>query len=159
MIETFDLVDFGKALDEICPETPVQLGLVMGEYCFLIPVTDKAGIFIRSSIDHTKISGGTGQDSIRIYPTVCQKIHTVVGDKWTYQLQGSSDVRWVDRRPGWQKRLQESLEKLSWMISDAGNCPICGKPKKIFKVAKEGANKGRWFAKCEKSHGGFVWLD
>lgn len=129
-------------------------GLIDGEHVYLMPVTMKdsknnVNIEIRSSIDQTGRSADTGDDSIRAYLTYFD------GKEW--QFLGSNAQRWVTRLPGWEKRLTDMLRVLyGWRLT-AGDCPTCGKPKHIFKVKKDGPNKGRIFTKCDE-HNGWVWL-
>ena len=155
MVEHFTLKEFEASLPKHQP-----LGIVAGEYCYLIPVTDRAGILIRSSIDSLGVSGDTGEDSIRIYPTEVMQLLTTAGNRFGYAMQqGNPEMKWITRQAGWQDRLQYAITWLSKRIKDAGNCKECDKPLRILKVKKEGANKGRWFATCEREHNQFKWLD
>lgn len=157
-VEIFDVEQFKSALYPW--SNAVWLGLVSSEYCWLLPVTEQTGILIRSSIDHSGKSGGLGEDSIRLYPTMCRSVYSQGKMVWSYDLFGSADVRWVTRMKGWEKRLQDSIQKLAALLETAGECSQCGKPRMILKVKKEGENHGRWFAKCsDKTHKSFVWLD
>lgn len=158
-IDTFSKEEFESAL----PGKWTCLGIVDFEYCYLIPVTDTAGVMVRSSIHRNQVNAGLAQDSIRCYPTTIRYIQTISGHVWSYQFNGDSPVRWIDRRPGWEKRLQEMIEKSIGMIETAGTCSVCGKPRVIRKVQKEGPNKGRFFAGCTRACDAkkkqFVWLD
>ena len=62
------------------------------------------------------------------------------------------------RLPGWDKRMRAILRELWKRAHAAGDCPTCGKPKGIFKVKKEGPNKGKLFTKCW-DHNHFEWVD
>lgn len=154
-VETFTVEQFQQAIPEAH-----WLGIVSGEYCWLQPVTDRAGILIRSSIDRTGVSGACGEDSIRIYPAECKAVTSRVNGRpiYAYQVSGSADARWVTRVPGWERRLNDTIQKLAALILTAGNCPSCSRPRTIHKVKKDGPNHGRWFATC-KDHKHFIWLD
>jgi hypothetical protein len=151
-VEIFTVEEFQRAIPDAH-----WLGLVEGEYCWLQPVTDKAGVLIRSSIDRTGVSGAKGEDSIRIYPCEC---HLLQWDPpvYAYHLQGNPDARWVTRVIGWERRLQDMIQKLAALIERASDCPVCERPRQILKVKKQGPNRGRWFATC-KEHKLFRWLD
>lgn len=155
-VEVFTKQEFEEALPTEC----VPLGMVDGEYCYLLPATKKAGILIRSSVDRSQYSGGCGEDSIRAYPARidCKEYAHPLGKVWQYRLQGNPEVRWLTRLPGWQNRLQELLKTMKASAEEAGECTVCGEPLKILKVKKEGPNKGRWFATCEREHNQFTWL-
>lgn len=128
-------------------------GLVEGEYEFFMPIDEASGIVIRSSIGRDGISADTGEDSIRAW----------LADLTGAPL-GSKVSRWTTRISGWDKRLADVLRTLWSWRKKAGNCPNCGAPKQVFKVKKEGPNKGRIFAKCgicgaqPGKDAGWVWL-
>jgi len=126
------------------------LGLVDGEYTYRIPVNGSCvAIEVRSSVDNTGIAAESGSDSIRCWLTNTQ----------TGKPLGSKVSRWTTRLPGWESRLTGVLRTLwQWRVR-AGDCPHCQQPKGIYKVKKEGKNKGRPFAKCFTCGDGFVWLD
>lgn len=131
----------------------VRHGFVEGELEYYMPIDTATGIIIRSSIGRNGLSAETGQDSIRAWLT----------DKYGTPL-GSKVSRWTTRIEGWDKRLCDVLRTLWGWRKQAGNCPNCGAPKRIFKVKKEGPNKGRIYAKCSicesqpAKNNGWVWL-
>jgi hypothetical protein len=147
-----------EQFEAVLPEKTVHLGIVEWEHCYLFPVTEKAGIFIRSSVHRDGIAAATNEDSIRIYPCAIRCIQAVTGPVWSYNLQGSPYVRWIDRRPRWQNRVQTMIEKVAATIYMLGDCTVCGKPLRILKVTKAGVNQGRWFGACEREHKQFVWI-
>lgn len=157
---TTELFTEDQFKDALTPFNTYYLGPVGGELCWLVPVTNSAGVLVRSSVDpYYKVAKATGDDSIRVYPIACSPIDTLTGRVWVYHLQGTSDGRWTTREPGWQKRMQGRIQGMVQMVERAGNCSVCGKPLAIRKVKKEGPNKGRWFASCANEHHNFVWLD
>lgn len=121
-------------------------GLEDGEFVYYMPIDPQSGILIRSSIDCSGIAADTGNDSIRAWLA-----------KPDGSPLGSKVSRWTTRMPGWGDRLKEVLRTLWGWRKKAGNCPTCCKPKLVFKVKKEGPNRGRIFAKCEQ-HNHWTWL-
>lgn len=159
--EKFNLAEFEIALFSYGLDFNfVPLGLVDGEYCYLLPITENAAVFLRSSIGWEKVARDTGEDSLRILPCEYQTyIDNYGGKHWIYNIHRNPEIRWVTRVSGWENRLQSAITKLAETIKKAGNCVKCGKPLRIMKVKKEGKNKGRWFATCEREHNQFAWLD
>lgn len=149
MIDRFTRDEFEKALP-IHKTTGQPLwecrGFMDGELVYYMPIDPKAGLIIRSSIDHSGLAADTGEDSIRAW--LAQPDGTPLGSKVS---------RWTTRVVGWDERLKAVLRTLWSWRNKAGNCPQCDKPLLVFKVKKAGANKGRIFAKCDQ-HNGFVWL-
>ncbi len=123
-----------------------ELGLIQGEYAYSIAIDPHTNIHLRSSIDSSGICATTGENSIRAWLT----------DSEGNNL-GSKVSKWTTRQPGWDVRTKDVLRTLWGWRKKAGDCPMCGNPKKIFKVKKDGPNKGRVFAKCDE-HEGFTWL-
>jgi len=154
-IDTFTKSEFEDALPthrETGEPLWVCLGLLQSEYTYRVAGPDRTtSIEVRSSIGPDGMSAPSGKDSLRAW----------LVDASTGKPLGSKVTRWTTRLPGWQERLRETLRTLWLWRLRAGDCPKCDKPKGIWKVKKEGANKGRPFAKC--SHCGlesqFVWLD
>jgi hypothetical protein len=74
---------------------------------------------------------------------------------------GNKVQSYVTRVHGWQDRMTVVLRELWTRALAAGDCPHCEKPLSIFKVKKEGKNKGRLFVKCWdcRDHETFRWLD
>lgn len=145
--ETFTKDEFAAAL----PENAVPIGAVDGEYCWLVPVTQSAGIVVGSGIGAKDVQIVA---KAMLYQAVCKAVRT------TYAYRVQSDVRGVSVQltSGWQRRLQDSITQLRGLIEVAGNCSVCGKPYKIFRSTKPGPNRGRWYAVCKKDDQ-FVWLD
>ena len=153
-VEIFSKGDFEKALPvdkNTGKRLWLELGLIDGEYTYIIPVRksksgDEVRIVVRSSVSRSGVSAPNGQDSIRAW---------LVDQEG--QPLGSKVSKWTTRLPGWQGRLTKVLRTLwGWAIK-AGDCPKCGRPKSVFKVKKDGPNKGRIFARCAE-HNGFTWL-
>jgi len=128
----------------------ISLSIKNQEYAYLVPINGGAvAIEVRSSIDRSEIAADTGKDSIRAW----------LVDTETGRPIGSKVSRWTTRVPGWENRLTDVLRTLWQWRMRAGDCPECGEPKGIYKVKKEGKNKGRPFANCRACDNGFVWLD
>lgn len=118
-------------------------GLKDGEHTYSVRIDRVSLVSIRSSIGKDGIAAGTGEDSIRCF----------LLDNDGNPL-GSKVSRWTTRVPGWGERMREAVRILWRMRKAAGENPD-GTPRKIFKVKKEGPNKGRFFTK----HGErLVWL-
>jgi hypothetical protein len=94
-------------------------------------------ILIFSSMTETGSMAGAGGDSIRC---------CILKDR---QVIGGKPVRWIDRRPGWDKRLLNYLRALtnqiSWLKSP---CPGCG-GLLVPLTSHTAKNPGRPFVKCE----------
>lgn len=152
-VDTFTKSDFEDALPkhrETDEPLWVCLGLKQFEYTYRVVGPDHTvSIEVRSSIGQDGKSAPSGKDSIR----------TWLVDAKTGGPLGSKVTRWTTRLPGWQERLRDVLRTLWLWRLRAGDCPQCNKPKGMWKVKKEGANKSRPFAKCEHCGNGFVWLD
>lgn len=139
-------------------------GCVDGEFTYTMGVTGKnldpnVRIEIRSSVGCSGESAGTGQDSIRAW------LIWYDTDAHEWRPLGSKTQRWVTRIPGWDERLKNVLRTLyGWRLT-AGDCPICHKPRGIFKVHDPASkNVGRVFARCIVNQGNcakvsWVWLD
>lgn len=163
MIDHFTKSEFEQALprhkregNALCREiTPIG----SSEFVYLLPIDNKTGIEIRSSVSTSSgKSAGSGEDSIRAWLVEYTDISTITGEKTVTKPLGVKATRWTTRLPGWEERLTEVLKTLYGWRKQAGNCSKCGKPKRIAKVKKEGANKGRIFANCFDCKEGFVWL-
>lgn len=131
------------------------LGIREGEYAYLIPLPDNInGIEVRSSVHSNGMSAESGKDSIR-----CWIVDIETGKPW-----GSKISRWTTRLPGWGERTLEVIRELWTMARKIVPCPTCKSARlKVFKVKKEGPNKGRVFLKCpnDKCNNGnpyFEWL-
>lgn len=116
-------------------------GLQNGEHTYLVPVSgvENIAIEVRSSVHSNGVSAETGADSIR-----CWIVDTLSGKPW-----GSKVSRWTTRLPGWGERTLNVIRELYRMAQHITNCPKCGKGRlKVFKVKKEGPNKGKVFLSC-----------
>lgn len=149
------------------------LGIVDGEYSYLIPCTNGngVGIHIRSSIGPSGKSAECGENSIRAWIVDAEASRN--GD---HRPLGNKIQRWTTREKGWERRLwnpkaeKEKDKGLLWhlgkMASMIGPCPQCGTRTRVFRVRKAGPNKGRAFLKCPNEECGgqdgrayFQWLD
>jgi hypothetical protein len=151
MIAQFDKAAFEKALPVKRVETHAisgpsavvetklwkPLGIVQGEFAYLIPVREPFGIMVRSSVRADGLSASTGEDSIRCW--------IVNGN---LQPWGSRIGRYITRVPGWEQRLLDTLRTLYKMILLIDKCKNCTQYRKIFRVRKDGPNKGKFFLKC-----------
>jgi hypothetical protein len=124
-----------------------ELGLEENEYTYWVKVTDTAFIKIRSSVRPNGVAAETGKDSIRIW--LVDPDGKPLGNKIKSH---------ISRVNGWEKRMTDALRELWKRHVAAGNCPRCGRAMGVWKVKKDGKNKGRLFAKC-RDHGHFFWLD
>lgn len=149
-VEIFTADEFESALP-VHKETGEQLwesaGIIQGEYTYRIFISPAVFIQIRSSIKENGFSADTGKDSIRAWLT----------DTDGAPL-GSKVQSWVTRTRGWEIRMVEMLRELWGRAKKAGYCPKCKRPRSVFKVKKNGANKGRLFCKCVNCNNNFEWL-
>lgn len=151
MIDTFTKKEFEAALPrnkETGEPMWDHIGIIQGEHAYQIKIDSDSAIEIRSSVSGSGVSAASGKDSIRAW---------LVGSDGL--PLGSKVSKYTTRRPGWEARTKEVLRTLWRWRKSAGNCESCGGPKKIFKVKKEGANKGRVFCSCDVCKLGFRWLD
>lgn len=127
-----------------------HLGLVAGEHSYSIKIDENTGIEVRSSVGSTGFSAENGKDSIRAW---------LIDSKGN--PLGSKVTKWTTRREGWGDRTKEVLRTLWGWRKKAGNCTICNEPKKIFKVKKDGPNKGKIFCDCKSGNckGQFKWIE
>ncbi len=119
-------------------------GVKDGEHTYSVRIDSVSVISIRSSINESGRAAATGKDSIRCF----------LLDNQGNPL-GSKVSKWVTRVPGWGERMKDSIRILWKMRKAAGNNED-GSPRKIFKVKKEGVNKGRFFTKDDNGY--FAWL-
>jgi hypothetical protein len=152
-IERFTKTEFEAALP-IHRQTGEALwtydGLIENEECYRVPVRDGVVIMVRSSVKADGRAARNGKDSIRCW----------LADPETGKPLGSKIQSYVTRVSGWQDRMKKVIRELWKRSLTAGDCPVCGKPLGVYKVKKDGKNKGRLFAKCW-DHGSksFRWLD
>lgn len=124
----------------------VATGLQKGEYTYKIPVNNSCSIEVRSSVHADGFSAPTGDDSIRAW---------LVGVDG--QPVGSKVQAYVTRTSGWDTRMVNMLRRLFTMGLQVTKCPQCNKVAQVFKVKKEGPNKGKLFTKCDCPNS-FKWL-
>lgn len=155
MIELFTRAEFEQALfDEhrrITKESgplPIHpMGLVAGEYCYRLLISQQVSIVIRSSLDATGRAAATGEDSIRLIAECSD------GTGW-YAVGKGSDA-YTTRVKGWQKRLGAKLEALVGTYGAVRGRLAIGERLRVVK--KAGPTKGRLFASA--ADGGFRWMD
>lgn len=178
-IETFSRQQFEEVLTSISPYEPQ--GVVKGEYCYVLPLDPKVGVYVRSSVNQFGWSNPTGEDSIRLYlvqKATCpnQDFHEFstasthrrqprescsichdTGYTWEF-WPGAKPDAYTQRTSGWCVRLGEKVAWLRNLRVRAGDCRICGLPKRIA-VSHSANNPGRLYARC-KNHEmqGFIWL-
>lgn len=152
--EIFTQADFEKALTTEKQRESGKivwkcLGLIGGELVYSLP-TGREGIsiLIRSSVRSNGECRPSGEDSIRLW----------LVDSENSPL-GSKIQKWITRLPGWQERLLDTATKLAKFAFKLKTCQECGKINRIFKVKKEGPNKGFFFQRCANSeHQNFEWI-
>jgi hypothetical protein len=152
MIERFSKEEFENALpvDKKGRALWVSAGIKDNEYAYFMPITDRAGIMIRSSVGKDGLAHETGEDSIRCW----------LVDSHSGKSVGSKVSRYITRVTGWRKRMIESLRELYRMGLRVKSCPICNQLCGIYKVRKEGKNKGRLFTVCwDHKDWTFQWVD
>lgn len=143
MTERFNLNQFQDALPvnkNTGQKLWKSLGLDKGEYSFEIPVNSVCSILIRSSIDHSGFCADSGKDSIRTW-LVNPANQSPVGSKLSL---------YTTRVSGWEERMTNQLRKLFRLAKQVKTCQ-CGEVVKIFKIKKEGPNKGKFFTCCADS--------
>ena len=149
MIDTFTKSEFEASALPTSKTTGealwTPLGLVDGEYTYAVKIDDVSRIIIRSSIGRDGVSAGCGEDSIRCF----------LVDNNGKPL-GSKVSKWTTRKPGWGERTKENIRTL-WRMRKAAGDNTDGTPRRVFKVKKEGPNKGRFFTKDDDG-GRFIWL-
>jgi len=153
-IATFNIAEFQQVLNAHAHGW-THLGIIQNEHCFYLPQGHGLGLLVRSSIGESGVNDGAGLDSIRAY------IATSDGQFW-----GGKTVRWIDRRNGWERRLGDTLSKLTEQLQYCRPCPHCSEVVKPFTSKKE-QSKGKQFVKCcndacpsQRLHGRafFVWV-
>jgi hypothetical protein len=129
-----------------------SMGIVNGEFQYVMRVNDLVFIMIRSSVRPDGFAAETGADSIRCW--LVDENHEPLANK----VQA-----YVTRAPGWQARMVEVLRTL-WRKGYAlPTC--CSRPMVEFRVRKDAThasglpslNRGRLFRKCRVC-GRFEWV-
>jgi len=149
-VEIFSKEEFEAALpvDREGNKLWFWAGLDRGEHAYIIEVQHDVRITVRSSVGPDGVSAASGQDSIRAW--LCD-----ITDR---PLMGKTQ-NWITRLPGWRDRLTRMLREL-WKRGKAiERCPDCRVLKPIYKVKKDGPNKGRLFTKCPTCGEGFEWIN
>lgn len=126
-----------------------------GQWVYTFPVSASTGLKLYSGIGTDGMSAGCGEDSIRV----------VVVRLQDGKCYGSKLQRWVTRQKGWAGRLEGLLREM-WKLGrlcgpcyGAGIVPkLCSGFWGVYRVKREGTNKGRLFRKCDGLCGGFEWL-
>ena len=126
-----------------------SVGLEFGEETYHIRVHEGVVIRVRSSVRADGLAAEASKDSIRCW----------LAAESDRKPLGSKVQAYVTRVTGWQDRMTKVLKELWKRSLEAGDCPVCGKPLCIYKVKKDGKNKGRLFAKCWDHGDAFRWLD
>lgn len=148
-IERFTKAEFEKALP-VHKDTGrllwASVGLVDGEFTYTIFIREGVKILVRSSVGENGLSRSKGKDSIRAW---------LVNDEGG--PLGSKVQAYVTRERGWNKRLIRILRELWKRGYNLEQCPDCGEMMGVYKVRKEGENKGKLFTKCWK-HDHFAWI-
>ncbi len=114
------------------------LGLISGEHCYIVPVGEDVGVYIRSSVGASKQSAGAGEDSIRCF----------LVDRQLKPLARKL-VKWTTRVKGWERRLEgqiEGLRRLGQQITSP--CADCGGQLYIG-TTQAGPNEGKRYRKCQ----------
>ncbi len=137
-------------------------GIIDGEHCYLLAVTEHSGLLVRSSIHGDGVSAASGKDSIRV----------IVVRSRDLVAQGSKLQKHTTRLPHWEVRLTGLLRRMWPMAKLTGPCTqinvgpggceehVCPGWIWVYKCKKEGSpNKGRMFRKCsEQTCRFFQWM-
>lgn len=153
--ERFTKQEFEEVLLRATAEEDLEIlerGLVGSEWRYQIVANDlgtagKVLIEIASSVGSSGVADATGENSIRLWLTDGKGLPL-----------GSKISRWVTRVSGWDRRLEDQIDRMIGMAQAIQFCTKCRSLEKIFIVKKEGPNKGRLFVKCECPKS-FTWLD
>jgi hypothetical protein len=162
VIDTFSRADFESAISDKAK----KLGLINSEFCYLIPLDDRIGIYIRSSIGLDGLCKDSGQDSIRLFLVYYEPFNNRfrIQSEYEYyhtEILGKSINKWITRVNGWQNRLETAINELIRWNQLASYCSECNEPLHFYKVNKDGINKGRIFATCknnDKHRNVFIWI-
>lgn len=114
-------------------------GFVGGEFTYFMPVTEYAGIMIRSSVKEDGYSARSGEDSIRLW-----LVNPKTGDS-----VGGKLAKYITRTAGWQGRMMEQLRTMYQLAKFVHPC-ACGGMVHVGKAKnpKNPENKGLLFASC-----------
>lgn len=143
-VEIFSKEYFEKVLED--SHSIESCKLIGNEFRYTIQVSDGVFIFVNSSVEGNGMSAETNANSIRAW----------IGEEGGRPL-GSKTQSYVTRVEGWEERMLTMLEELEWRASQISFCNECSSFKKVFRVKKDGKNKGRLFLKCNCDNS-FRWL-
>ncbi len=141
MVEQFIRDEFENAL----PVSKVtgdrlwaSLGLVDGEFAYIIPVTPYASIMVRSSVKANGISASNGKDSIRMW----------IVDPSSMKPRGSKIDSYTKRTIKWKTTMLDKLRVMYQLAKKVQPCS-CGKGYVVVnRVVKDGPNHNRLFTAC-----------
>jgi hypothetical protein len=149
MIDRFDREQFEAALPTATKDGSgvkagktlwKPLGLLQGEYCYIVIVSTNVGIMVRSTVRYDGVAADLAQDSIRCW--LVNRSNQPLAPK------GVNPTRWVTRVPGWDKRLQETLRVLWALGRELGPCPVCGTRQRVLIRVKGGDDNGKLSVQC-----------
>lgn len=144
-VETFTKDEFESAM----PKGWHSWGFRDGEYVYWVPAQHNLCVMVRSSVDNSGFSRGTGEDSIRIW----------LADIDTGEWWGVKTFRWITRVRGWQVRLNKAIEDAIRKSGSAVKC-YCKKRSALRRVQKQGPNEGRLFICCaDRKCNYFQWVE
>jgi len=155
-VDTFTKTQFEDAIETICTHVRYQLRWeemktyrVGKEFVYEIPTSHLSIILvIHSSVNTITLeSDGSGENSIRVW----------VKDPYTNKPLMGKTQKWITRVEGWESRLMQVITDLLSKIMQVDFCDDCRNFEHIYKVRKEGANKGRFFKRCQCKNS-FEWL-
>ena len=150
-IETFGIQEFESKLPtgkKSGRKLWTALGLVKGEYCYLVDfgaTKESHKILLRSSIKASGVSASLGKDSIRAYIVDTETLKPVMG----------KSQAWVTRTVGWDSRMLKMFGALKSKYIKS-RCH-CGGLLETYRVKKKNVNYGKQFTKCAKCNN-FTWL-
>lgn len=119
------------------------------EYIYEIHVPGTAvSMIVRSSVNpFSGLAHSSGDDSIRVY---------LIDELNDTPLMGKLQ-RWITRLPGWERRMGVHFDDFVKFAKMVQVCDFCHWQEHIYKVKKEGPNKGRFFKKCHCENS-FEWI-
>jgi len=144
--EIFTKTEFENALSKYGNFSSV--GVVYGEYCYILKVDSEMGIYVRSSVHFGGVCAETGKDSIRAYLYDFSE-NRIVGNP-------KKDYHWTTRSHGWDSRMGELINKMKNIRNKIGS--HCNKTK-IVLISHTKTNPDRLFCKCRICGQGFEWVN
>ena len=147
-IERFTREEFEEVLDKIFDNNWWLMGDMWGEIGYIGNIGNGKHIRIMSSIKSDRnVADATGKNSIRVWLT----------DEHDRPLMPKIN-HWTTRLPGWQERLKSQVQLLSNMAEKLKWCNNCHSFERVWKVKKNGVNRGKLFARCQCKNS-FRWFD